>query len=284
MEKWKALTVQENVPPLRLNGTICDFETPALKGRIGDGRFIGLNQLVHKPTGTKISGDGRANRHGLLSLYRVFTRNHRYGESAYDWPDREINIIDDAVLLRWPATDARPYELRARYFFPKVNAAKLEVTVEARAELVDFEVQVASYLDSAFPKAEVMGKDSAWLSSPPDLGTWHAFPRDDKSTAIIRDGRWNQGSSPVTFALREPFMQPVSIRRHTGAPLVATFTSAAEDCFAIYTACDGEAHFSNYHALFGRTIPAGTSATASVSLTLGNRVDELPPETSTPTR
>lgn len=284
MEKWKALTTPEKVPPLRLNGTICEFETSALKGRIGDGRFIGLNQLVHKSTGTRISGDGRANRHGLLSLYRVFTRNHRYGESAYDWPDREINIIDNTLHMRWPATDARPFELRARYSFPKVDAAKLEVTVEARAELIDFEVQVASYLDPAFPKAEVIGQDSAWLSSPPDLGTWHAFPRDEKSTAIIRDGRWNQGGSPVTFAIREPFLRPVSIRRHTGTPLVATFASPAEDCFALYTACDGEAHFSNYHALFGRTIPAGTSATASVSLSLGDRVNELPPEASTPTR
>jgi hypothetical protein len=43
---------------------------------------------------------------------------------------------------------------------------------------------------------------------------------------------------------------------------------------AIYTAHDGEAHFFNYHALFGRNIPAGTTASAKVTLTVGDFTDE----------
>jgi hypothetical protein len=44
--------------------------------------------------------------------------------------------------------------------------------------------------------------------------------------------------------------------------------TSRDDCFAIYTAHDGEAHFSNYHALFGRTLAIGESATARLSLIL----------------
>ena len=46
----------------------------------------------------------RANRHGLLTLYRVFTRNHRYGNAAYDWKGRSITIKGKAVVLQWPVS------------------------------------------------------------------------------------------------------------------------------------------------------------------------------------
>jgi sugar phosphate isomerase/epimerase len=265
IKKWKNLSSENQ---FEIKNHIAEFETKDLKGRIGDGRFIGLNQLVHKPSGTKISGDGAANRHGLLTLYRVFTRNHRFGESAYEWPEREIISNGDTVEMRWPATATRPFELQARYTFPEPNMVKLEVNVTARAELVDFEVQTASYFDTTFPRAEVQIGAEKFATSPAQVGTWHAFPRDERSIAIINDGRWRQGSSPVTFTVREPFSTPLSIRRHASDKLSATLKSSAEDCFAIYTAHDGEAHFSNYHALFGRTIPAGTTATASVVLTI----------------
>ncbi len=269
MERWKSLNSVSQNPAPSLNGTIAAFDTGELEGRIGDGRFIGLNHLVHKPTGTKISGDGLANRHGLLSLYRVFTRNHRYGDSAYGWAEREISVIDGAVVMRWPATESRPFELLARYSFPEAHEVNLQVSVVAHAELVDFEVQVASYLDSTFPKAEVPGANHTWTSSPPQLGTWHAFPRDENAAAIILDGRWSQGASPVNFTVREPYATPVSIRRHADGKLAAVFQSRPDDCFALYTASDGESHFSNYHALFGRTIPAGTTSTASITMSIG---------------
>lgn len=274
MKKWKSLNTAEKIAPLRISGNIGEFETENFKGRIGDGRFIGVNQLTHKPTGIKISGDGIANRHGLLSLYRVFTRNHRYGDAAYDWPEREISVADGALVMRWPATESRPFELRAHYSFPKADEVKLQVTVVARAELVDFEVQIASYLDTTFPKAEVLGANKAWVSSPTQLGTWHAFPRDEKSSAIINDGRWRQGGAPVTFAIREPYAAPISVRRHVDGKHAVVFRSSPEDSFALYTACDGDAHFSNYHALFGRTVPAGSTATASVTLSIGEWTNE----------
>ncbi len=263
MQKWKNLVSGNRI---EIKDQLAEFETKDLKGRIGDGRFIGVNQLVHKPSGTKISGDGVANRHGLLSLYRVFTRNQRYGESAYDWPEREITASGHAVEMRWSATAERPFELQARYTFPKPNEVKLQVSVTARAELVDFEVQTASYFDTTFPLAEVQIEAEKFATSPAQLGMWHAFPRDERAVATINDGRWRRGSSPVSFTVRKPFSTPLSVRRHAGGKLAATLRSSAEDCFAIYTAHDGEAHFSNYHALFGRTIPAGATATASVTL------------------
>ena len=259
---------------LRMDGTVCEFETKDLKGRIGEGRFIGLNQVVHNPTGTKISGNGVANCHGLLSLYRVFTRNHRYGSAAYDWPEREISVKGNSLLMHWSATETRPFDLQAVYSFLEADKVALSVTVKAREELVDFEVQVGSYFDEGFSKAGVWTEKGKPASSPGELGMWHAFPRDERAISLINDGRWQQGPSPVAFTMREHFSIPLSIRRHTGNGLAAVLSSKPDDCFAIYTAHDGEAHYSNYNALFGRTIPAGTTASASITLALGEWTDE----------
>lgn len=71
MNQWRKWTSTKRV---QTDGESSHFETDDLKGRIGDGRFIGVNPLFHKQTGTDISGDAIAKRHGLLTLDRVFTR------------------------------------------------------------------------------------------------------------------------------------------------------------------------------------------------------------------
>jgi sugar phosphate isomerase/epimerase len=265
MVKWKTLASPVR---LKLVGKTCEFETEHFKGKIGDGRFIGLNEMIHKSSGTVINGNGRANRHGLLTLYRVFTRNHRYGSAAYGWKEREMLIHGNSVIMHWPATAARPFDLEAKYSFPKPNKIRLQVTVTAKEELTDFEVQTGSYFDKGFPEAGVLMGGGKFVSSPLKLGKWHAFPRDESAKTIIADGRWSHGPSPVKFTLRPNFSSAVSRRRHFSENLQATLESKPTDCFAIYTAHDGEAHFSNYHALFGHTIVKGESATVEVNLTL----------------
>jgi len=65
---------------LVLNENICEFDTGELKGRIGDGRFIGVNQLVHKPGAIKVSGDKAMNRHGLAAR-KLLSRPPQRGRS-----------------------------------------------------------------------------------------------------------------------------------------------------------------------------------------------------------
>ena len=70
MNQWRKWTSTQRV---RTDGESSHFETDVLKGRIGDGRFIGVNPLCHKQTGMSISGDSIVSRHGLLTLDPVFT-------------------------------------------------------------------------------------------------------------------------------------------------------------------------------------------------------------------
>ena len=258
---------------LKLENSICHFETETLKGKICDGRFIGFNQVIHKPTGTLISGNGKANRHGLLSIYRIFTRNQRYGDAAYNWKVRSIEIKDKTVLMKWPATEKRPFDFVAIYSFPAPNKLNLQITVTAKKELTDFEAIISSYFDKTFPKAEVILADGRISSSPRELGFWHAFPFAKQAKTLITDGRWRQGIHPVTQDIRENVAYPMSFRRHESG-LTALISTKAQDCFAVYTAYDGEYHYSNYKGLFGKTIKAGVSSTANVSLEIGNWTDE----------
>jgi hypothetical protein len=206
-------------------------------------------------------------RPSFTVTYEGFLVIAQAGTYTFDTAGK-LSLGGEAVM-RWLATPARPFEHLARYAFPKPNEVALQVSVVARAEWVDFEVQIASYLDPAFPVAEVFAANNTWVSSPPRIGVWHAFPRDADPTAIIHDGCWKQGGAPVTFAMREPYAAPLSIRRHADGKFAAVFRSDPQDAFALYTARDGDPHFSSYHALFGRTILAGTTATAGVTLAIG---------------
>ena len=253
---------------LKMEGTVCHFETETLKGKIGDGRFIGFNQLVHKPTGTVIAGNGPANRHGMLSLYRIFSRNHRYGDAAYNWKERSISIKENTVVMKWPSTAQRPFEFEAVYSFPTPNKLSLQVKVTAKKELIDFEVLISSYFDKNFPKAEVILANGSISSSPKELGFWHAFPYGKQAKTLISDGRWQQGIHPVTQDIRENVAFPMSFRRHTNG-LTGLIYAKPQDCFAVYTAHDGEYHYSNYKGLFGKTLKADASSTANISFEVG---------------
>ena len=101
MKQWRKWQPWQSPLKLKLDDTGCHFETETLKGRIADGRFIGLNQVTHQPTGIPISGDGPANRHGLLSNdHALFGRTIPAGETANavvslhlgHWPDHEIPV------------------------------------------------------------------------------------------------------------------------------------------------------------------------------------------------
>ncbi|MHC4725562.1 MAG: hypothetical protein ACYS9V_15220, partial [Planctomycetota bacterium] len=66
------------------------FNTGVVRGKVGgEDKTIGLSSLVYVPSGTRLDG-----RHGILSYYRVFTTNKRYGHAAWDWPS-ESKLLPD---------------------------------------------------------------------------------------------------------------------------------------------------------------------------------------------
>ena len=248
------------------------FDTGVLRGRLHHaGKALGLTEVVHLPSGRTLSGP-----YGLLSPYRVFSGNHRYGTAAWDWPATTRQLDAGTVEVRWAAEQERPFELRTVYSWADPTTIQAEVTVIAEQALPTFEVFLASYFDGAFadPSVYVVGHPQTdnrpgLLPARNEFGDWQMFPRDAAAVPWIQDGRWRIEPHPVEWAILPPLAAPLAVRRAEGAGLIGVLTAPAQDCFAIATPYAGETHYSIYLSLFGHDLTAGQERKAKARLVIG---------------
>ena len=252
-----------------------EFNTGVLRGRLREAGK-GLSSAVHVPTGTTLNGV-----YGILSYYRVFTTNKRYGTAAWSWPGTSKLLPDGAVQVTWPEGDDRPFEMIAIYRFRDSSTLDVETIVKPGEDLSKFEVFLASYFHEAFPLPQVYvaaspeteGKQ-AFLTAKKSFGNWQMFPRNENVLPIIRDGRWQKEPSPVNWKIMPSMAMPIALRRGTQAAPTAILMAPPDDCFAIATPYEGEGHYSMYFSLFGRDIKAGQTARARLRLVVANKTSE----------
>lgn len=246
-----------------------EFDTGTLRGRLREaGKGLGPTSVVHVPTGTKLNGV-----YGILSHYRVFTTNKRYGTAAWGWPSSSKLLPDGAVQVTWPEADDRPFELAAIYRFRDNSTLDVETIVKAGKDLSKFEVFLASYFHESFPLPQVfvtpdpkiVGKRT-FLTAKKSFGNWQMFPRDYDVLPIIRDGRWQKQPNPVDWIIMPLMAKPIALRRGSKTDPMVILMAPPDDCFAIATPYEGEGHYSTYFSLFGRDIEAGQTARARLCL------------------
>jgi len=249
------------------------FDTGLLRGTLRrGGKSRGLSSVTHVPSGTRLDG-----ALGILSHYRVFTTNKRYGHAAWDWPSTSKLLGDGAVQVRWPAGKDHPFELTAVYRWSAANALDVTTTVKAHKDLPKFESFLASYFHKDFAASLVYAR-SRFKSNPrpnfqtteKSLGIWQMFPRGPKVVPIIQDGRWRLHPNPVKWTIRGDLAAPIGLRHGKKSGLTAILMAPGEDCFALSTPYTGEGHFSLYLSLFGRDVKAGRTATARSRMVIAN--------------
>ena len=253
------------------------FDTGVLRGQLrADGKAKGLSAVVHVPSGVTISRGM-----GLFGHYRVFTANNRYGTGAWDWPGEAKLQPDGSVVARWPATDARPFELCATYRLAAPNALDVITTVQAKTNLTNFESFLASYFAEGFTNslayvAELPDKPgvAGFLAAEPKFGKWLMFPRDDTALAIFRDGRWTIAPSPVEWVQMQRLARSLGIRRDPTTGLTAVIMAPPADAFGLCTPEQTEGHYSMYVSLFGRDVRAGETAHARARLLIAERLTD----------
>jgi len=250
-----------------------EFDTGLLRGRLREaGKGLGLSSAMHVPTGTKLNG-----AHGILSYYRVFTTNKRYGTAAWSWPSSSKLLPDGAVQVTWPEADDRPFQMVAVYRFDDDSTLDVETIVKASENLSKFEVFLASYFHESFPlpqvfvtpDAKIVGK-RIFMKAKKSFGDWQMFPRNYDVVPIIRDGRWQKEPNPVDWKIMPLIAKPIALRRGSKAAPTAILMAPPDDCFAIATPYEGEGHYSMYFSLFGRDIKAGQTARARLRLVVTN--------------
>ena len=248
-----------------------EFDTGILRGGLRlAGKGLGLTSAVHVPTGTKLNG-----AYGILSYYRVFTTNKRYGTAAWSWPSTSKLLPDGAVQVTWPEADDRPFEMTAVYRFRDDSTLDVETTVKAGKDLSKFEVFLASYFHESFPLPQVLVTPDpktvgmrTFLTAKKSFGNWQMFPRNNDVLSIIRDGRWKKQPNPVDWKIMPPMAKPIALRRGEKTAPTAILMAPPDDCFAISTPYEGEGHYSMYFSLFGRDIKAGQTARARLRLVI----------------
>jgi hypothetical protein len=250
-----------------------EFDTGILQGRLREaGKGLGLTSAVHVPSGTTLNG-----AYGILSYYRVFTTNKRYGHAAWDWPSTSKLLPDGAVQVTWPEGDDRPFEMIAVYRLRDSSTFDVETIIKAGEDLNKFEVFLASYFHESFPLSQVYvtacpeteGKP-AFLTAKKSFGDWQMFPRDENVVPIISDGRWQKQPNPVDWKIMPSMAIPIALRRGSKVTPTAILMAPPEDCFAISTPYESEGHYSMYFSLFGRDIKAGQTAKARLRLVVTN--------------
>ena len=254
------------------------FDTGELRGLLrANGKSLGLSSLVHVPSGTKLD---RSN--GLLSYYRIFTANHRYGVGAWDWPSTATLLDDGAVEVRWPAAADRPFELQATHRWVDPSSIDVETVVQVHTNVSRMEVFLASYFGEGFTNAAAYVKETAesngkptFLAAKKAFGEWLMYPRDASSADIIRDGRWRLQPNPVEWTILPVLKTPLAYRRDPKTGLTAVLMAPPRDCFAIATPQEGEGHYSLYLSLFGRDLNAGESARARTRLWIAERPSDV---------
>ena len=242
-----------------------EFDTGTLRGKLRRaGKSPGLSSVVHVPSGLTLNGT-----YGILSHYRVFTTNSRYGTAAWDWPSTSKLLADGSVQITWPEAPDRPFEMAALYRCTGASTIDVETIVKARKDLSNFEVFLASYFDKAFASPcvyvkagpQTQGKPG-FLTATKPAGDWQMFPRNDRVLPIIRDGRWKKEPNPVEWKIMPNMAMPIGLRRSAEGGPTAVLMAPPEDCFAIATPYEGESHYSMYLSLFGRDVKAGQTTRA----------------------
>jgi hypothetical protein len=218
----------------------------------------------------------------LLSYYRVFSSNKRYGTAARDWPVQSKLLPDGALEACYAAAEEHPLELRGLFRWAAPDTLDLETTVTARQDLPRFEVFLSDYLGSGFEGSvyvQASGLDKKGQAgllradwSPLVDGNYLMFPRDRQACGMIFDGRWEFPPSPVQWAVGRYLAGPLGLRRDPASGLSVVLMARPHDCFAVAmpynkTPPDNIAnHGSLYLCLFGRDLAAGEKATARCRL------------------
>ncbi len=207
---------------------------------------------------------------GILNFYRVFKTNHRFGESMREIESKAKLLNPRTIEVIWEPSEQTPFELRAIYECKDSKTIDLDVFVKPMVDLPNFEVFLSSYLNERFPEPFIYAKDesgeSKFLSTPPELGVWHAFPRDEDAINIIKDGRWTYPPSPVDWIIRPFFAEPIIYRRDKESGLVVLQMAQKDSCFSIMAPHVGESHYSMYFSLFGRDIKQAESVRARIRM------------------
>jgi hypothetical protein len=247
------------------------FNTGVLKGMLRNEGKLGLTPMMDTASALPLAG-----KYGIFSHYRMLDIEKRYGVAGWDWPSEAQLLPEGAVEVNWKAYDVRPFDMKAIYKWTAPNILDLKNSVTPKNNMQKFELFMASYFEtlqdvSVYAKVEGQSK---FITATQADGHWHAFPRDEESIKIVRDGRWKRPPNPVDWVIRPPLAGSLAMRRDVKSGLTALVMAPPSECFAICVPFSGEGHRSIYLSMFGGDLKAGEASTVRLRLVIGREITD----------
>ena len=284
-EATAVLGQQEKLAFLPVVGGFSSFDTGLLRGKMKlDGKYQGIASIVHAPTGMEL-----AKAPGLLSYYRVFAADTRYGKAARDWP-QSVRILENGGLeVHFAPGEDHPLDLTGVFRWVAPDTLDLETVVRPQVAMPQMEVFLSSYVVAGFDALVYVKPNRFTKGKPPEFmradwcelfdGNYLVFPRDRESLLMIYDRRWELPPSPVTWAFTRYLAEPIALRRHSESGITVAWMSPPRDCFAMLTPYNKEppdnvaGHSSIYLSLFGQNVGANETVRAHCRVVIGKDLD-----------
>lgn len=257
------------------------FDTGVLRGKMKlDGKYQGIASIVYGPTGMEL-----AKAPGLLSYYRIFSTDTRYGHAARDWP-LSTKILDEGALeVHFPPGEDHPLDLTGIFRWAAPDTLDLETIVCPQVPMPNMEVFLSSYVVPGFDALVYVKPNRFTKGKPPSFlradwnelfdGNYLVFPRDREAMLLVFDRRWEIPPNPVTWAFARYLAEPVALRRHAESGLTVAWMSPPADCFAVMTPYNKQppdnvaGHSSIYLSFFGKDVAAGQTVRAHCRVVIG---------------
>ena len=234
------------------------------------GKSHHFNNVIHKPTGMKISPDGeRMAGAGMLNLFRVLIEGGYLTELRVE--EAKLEPAEEGITLTWEPTIRRQAKIKVQFTFKEPNIIDMDMWVETLTNYPKFEVLLSAYLAPGFESGVYVAKEEFGSTKPEQIrlvdqpmihGIWPFFPRDEAGANLLTDGRHQKGRWFWRMAIGRRYGMPLAFFSNNGVD--AILMGRPEDVYAVGATYKGDeqndnvaGHRSLYLSLFGEDFKAG---------------------------
>lgn len=248
----------------RISGTLnCDINKQ-------HGKSHHFSNVIHKPTGLKISPDGdRMAGTGMLNFFRVLIEGAYLTELRFEEP--LLEPTEDGITFTWMPTIRRHVKVKIKFTFRQPNIIDMDMWVETLTNYPGFEILLSAYMAPGFESGVYVAKEEfgaieaeqiRLVDQPMIHGIWPFFPRDEAGANLLTDGRHQKGRWFWRMAIGRRYAMPLAF--FSKNKVDAILMGRPEDVYAVGATYKGDAenddvagHRSLYLSLFGENLKAG---------------------------